>query len=184
MRMLKSNSSDSELAFKEIYNRYAPNVHAYCLRVFNNSEQAEDVFQETFIRFYQSVTKKQEEQYQIETKTFNIPGFLITIARNYCLNIKRKENREVLVENYDIFEDEHFAYERTELLELIKSSLDLLDFDYREAFILREYNGLSYEEIAETTNTSISNAKARVFRAKNKIKDILKPYLEDLNSKV
>lgn len=184
MQLLKENSSDSEAAFKEIYNRYASNVHAYCLRVFNNPEQAEDVFQETFIRFYQSVTKNVEDDYIDLVKNFNIPGFLITIARNYCLNLKRKEKKEVFVENYDFFEYEQFGYERTELLDLITSSLELVDFEYREAFVLREYNGMSYEEIAECTKTSVSNAKARVFRAKNKIKDILKPYLVDLQKKV
>ena len=183
MEFLKAGSTNGELAFKEIYNRYASTVHAYCMRVFNNPEQSEDVFQETFIRFYQSVTKEKNEDTIELPKNFNVPGFLITIARNYCLNLKRKEKKEVSVENYDFFEYEHEGYERKELLELIKTALDLLEFDYREAFVLREYSGLSYEEIAESTKTSTANAKARVFRAKLKIKEILKPYLLDLQNK-
>lgn len=183
MQFLKESSNNTELAFREIYNRYASTVHAYCMRVFNNPEQSEDVFQETFIRFYQSVTKVKNEDTIELVKNFNVPGFLITIARNYCLNLKRKEKKEVSVENYDYFEFEHHGYERKELLELIKTALELLEFDYREAFVLREYSGLSYEEIAESTKTSTANAKARVFRAKLKIKEILKPYLLDLQNK-
>ncbi|MFW5663067.1 MAG: RNA polymerase sigma factor, partial [Bacteroidota bacterium] len=43
------NKAISDEAFKAIYSRYAPRVHAYCLKILNSREQAEDVFQETFI---------------------------------------------------------------------------------------------------------------------------------------
>lgn len=179
--LLKSNSSISDLAFKEIYDRYSSNVNAYCMRVYNNQELAEDVFQETFIRFYQSMKKKSETNEEEVLLNFNIPGLLITISRNYILNLKRKENKEVVVESFDYFEYDTQNYENQELLELIKKALDTLEFDYREAFVMREYNGMSYEEISQITKISISNAKARVFRAKNKIREILKPYLADIN---
>jgi RNA polymerase sigma-70 factor (ECF subfamily) len=57
--------------------------------------------------------------------------------------------------------------------------MELLEFEYKEAFILREYDGLPYNEIAEITGTTITNAKSRVFRAKQKIKEILQPYLQE-----
>ncbi|MBI3258157.1 MAG: RNA polymerase sigma factor [Ignavibacteriae bacterium] len=72
------------------------------------------------------------------------------------------------------------SYEQKELLDLIARSLELLSFEYREIFILREYDGLSYEEIAEVTGTTVTNAKTRAFRAKQKVKEILQPYLKDL----
>ena len=72
-------------------------------------------------------------------------------------------------------------YEQKELLDLITHSLELVDDDFREAFVLREYSGLSYKEIAEVTNITLANAKSRVFRAKQQIKTILKPYLKDLS---
>ncbi len=179
--LLKSNSSISDFAFKEIYDRYASNVNAYCMRVYNNQELAEDVFQETFIRFYQSMKKKSDDNKENILLNFNIPGLLITISRNFILNLKRKEKKEVVVESFDFFEHDTQNYENQELLDLIKKALDTLEFDYREAFVMREYNGMSYEEIAKITNISISNAKARVFRAKQKIRNILKPYLVDIN---
>jgi len=179
--LLKSNSSISDFAFKEIYDRYSSNVNAYCMRVYNNQELAEDVFQETFIRFYQSMKKKSDDNEENILLNFNIPGLLITISRNFILNLKRKEKKEVVVESFDFFEHDTQNYENQELLDLIKKALDTLEFDYREAFVMREYNGMSYEEIAKITNISISNAKARVFRAKQKIRDILKPYLVDIN---
>jgi RNA polymerase sigma-70 factor (ECF subfamily) len=73
-------------------------------------------------------------------------------------------------------------YEQQELLQLIQASLELLPEDYREAFVLREYNGLTYQEISEVIGQSIDVVKVRIFRAKKKLRDILAPYLKDLNS--
>jgi RNA polymerase sigma-70 factor (ECF subfamily) len=53
--------------------------------------------------------------------------------------------------------------------------------DYREVFILREYEGLSYAEIAEVVDSSLSNVKVRIFRAKQKIRDILTPYIREFS---
>jgi len=165
-------NSKSGLAFKEIYNRYAANVHAYCLRVLTNEEQAEDIFQETFIRFYQKV--------DINYATTNVPGFLITIARNLCLNQKRNKKNTVPIDEVEYLKYDAFKYEDVQLMELITMALDLLDISYREPFVLREYNGMQYDEISEQLGITIANAKTRVFRAKQKIKDILQPYLNEL----
>jgi len=169
--LLSEEKGVSEKAFQELYNRYSSMVHAYCLRVLNDQEQSEDFFQETFIRFFQHV--------QANHKATNIPGFLITIARNMCLNYKRDKRITVSLDGYDIRAERNQNYENKELLELITYALDLLDFDYREAFVLREYDGLPYNDIAEITGTTLTNAKSRVFRAKQKIKDILQPYLQE-----
>lgn len=173
VRLLRSEKQDSEAAFKELYSRYSSQVHAYCLRVTGNLQNAEDVFQETFIRFYQFVRE--------DIPKTNIPGFLIKIARNLCLNEKRdKKAVTVPLDNFDFPNLESHSYENKELLDLINMALELLDFEFREAFVLREYNGMSYNDIAELCNVSVANAKSRVFRAKERIKAILQPYMKDL----
>ena len=73
-------------------------------------------------------------------------------------------------------------HEKMELLYLISMALEVLDFIYKDAFLLREYYGLSYEEIAEVSEISLNNAKSRVFRAKIKIRKTLKPYISELES--
>lgn len=172
IKLFKNNSNEAEQAFAEIYHRYSSQVHAYCCRVLNNQDNAEDIFQETFIKFYQNV--------QINYESSNIPGFLIKIARNLCLNFVRDNKKTVpLDEQMDFIYESNQSYEKTELQELLTMALDLLDFEYREAFVLREYDGLPYEEIANVCNISLANAKSRVHRAKLKIKEILTPYLKD-----
>ena len=66
------------------------------------------------------------------------------------------------------------------MFSLIVQSLQLLDEKQRTAFVLREFEGLPYEEIAKICDTSLSNAKSRVFRAHKKLIEILQPYLKDL----
>jgi RNA polymerase sigma factor (sigma-70 family) len=68
----------------------------------------------------------------------------------------------------------------SELLNLITTALELLDDDHREAFVLRKYDGLSFQEIAELTNITETNARSRVHRAQAKIRSILAPYLTDI----
>jgi RNA polymerase sigma-70 factor (ECF subfamily) len=96
---------------------------------------------------------------------------------------KETKKNTVDIDEVDYYVSIGTNYEQKELLDLITRSLDLLEDDYREAFVLREYSGLSYEEIAEVTGISLGNAKSRVFRAKQKIKSILNPYLKDISMK-
>jgi RNA polymerase sigma-70 factor (ECF subfamily) len=72
-------------------------------------------------------------------------------------------------------------YEQRELLQILATSLELLDTEQKDAFVLRMYQGLSYNEISKITGDSVSAVKNRVWRAKEKIKEILTPYLEDLS---
>jgi RNA polymerase sigma-70 factor (ECF subfamily) len=170
--LLSKAGREAERSFTVLYNRYASRIHAYCFRIIEDSTYAEDMFQETFIRFYQTA--------QSGRTISNVAGFMITIARNLCLNYKRDKKDALVLSDIDFYTDTSQNYEQKELLDLIARSLELLSFEYREIFILREYDGLSYEEIAEVTGTTVTNAKTRAFRAKQKVKEILQPYLKDL----
>ncbi len=158
-------------AFREIYRRHSPRIHAYCLRVTGDRDEAKDVFQDTFVRFMGSVRADREMT--------NLPAFLLRIARNLCLNRKRDAVSTVDVEDV-VLPTNDTPYEKVELLRLITTALDLLPAEYRETFVLREYDGMSYAEIAEITGISEEAARIRAFRARNKVREILAPYLADL----
>lgn len=110
----------------------------------------------------------------------NVPAFILRIARNLCINAKRRTPDTLPLEEWQ-FPVQPSTNEKTELLELITRALDLLPFEYREAFILREYDGLPYAEIAVIVDASVSAVKVRVFRARAKIRHILAPYITDLS---
>ena len=168
----ESSQREKEFAFRELYDRYSGRVHAYCLKVVGDEEEADDIFQETFIKFFQNING---------TKHQNPIGFLITIARNLCLNYKRDKKNTVQIDKFEYMAYETQNYEDKELLDLVNRSLDLLEEDQREAFVLREYTGMKYDEISQTMGITAINARSKVFRAKQQIKKILKPYLDDIS---
>lgn len=169
---LNGEKEVAEAAFSELYARYSGRVYAYCLRFLGNRDEAQDVYQETFIRFYECARQDREMT--------NVPGFLLKIARNLCLNTRRNKKRTVEFEDYQYLVPPKSA-ENSEFLQLITTALDMIPDDYREVFILREYEGLSYAEIAEVVDSSLSNVKVRIFRAKQKIRDILAPYIREFS---
>ena len=169
--LLLKDKQIADRAFAELYERLAPRVYAYCRRFLGNKEEAQDVFQEALIKFYQSVTP--------DRQMTNVPAFVLKIARNLCVNLKRKEKEHVSFEDYMAVHTEN-REDKDELLNLIKTALELLPDEYREMFILREYEGMSYNDIAEITGETLPNVKIRIYRAKNKIRKILKPYIKEM----
>lgn len=168
--MLREKKPRAEAAFAELYARHSQRVYAYCLRVTGNQEEANDIFQDTFYKFFESAKTNRNIE--------NVTGFLITITRNLCLNYKRDKKINLDLDNFS-FSTNDTHYEEKEMLELIARALEFLDFSSREVFILRQYQGMSYKEIADITGDSAAAIKNRVWRAKEKIKEILEPYLED-----
>lgn len=158
-------------AFGEIYARYRGRIYAYILRMIGDRDRADDIFQETFSRIYRHCFG--------EDRGINkASSYIFTTARNRCLNAIRDRKTTTDVEDYHqiVFQP---SYENAELAELVKRSLELLPDHYREVFVLREYDGLSYQEIAEITGQTLASVKIHIFRAKKKLREILMPYLEE-----
>ncbi|GAB1431173.1 sigma-70 family RNA polymerase sigma factor [Ignavibacteria bacterium] len=171
--MLSGSTSEAQTGLAMLYDRYSQRIFTYCRKITGNSSAAEDLLQETFARFFESAKRVRSAE--------NVAGYLFAIARNQCLNYKAKRREElVLPEDIELASRDR-PYEQQELLDILGRALDLLPDDYREAFILREYNGMSYNEIAETIGVSLDIVKIRLFRAKKKLREILAPYLIDLN---
>lgn len=171
---LFTDRQQCEAAFAELYTRYSQRIYAYCLRVTGNQDDAGDIFQETFIRFFNAA--------KTSDNINNIIGYLLKIARNLCLNYKRDKKNNISIDDIQLVKTDD-SFEQQEMLDLIAMALDTLPFDYKEAFILRQYQGYSYKEISEITNDSVPAVKNRVWRAKEKIKNILSPYLKEFNPK-
>jgi RNA polymerase sigma-70 factor (ECF subfamily) len=175
--LIKITAMDKEpgksAAFSELYKRYSTSIYLYCRKVFGDGNFAEDVFQDTFLQFLKSIENG--------IVVGNVQGYLLRTARNLSLNIKRN-NKTVLVE----FEDFHANFndnslDNKELSHLIDSAIELLSDDYKEAFILQAYQGLSYSEIAIITKVPLTTVRNRIVRAKSKLREILTPLLEEKN---
>ena len=163
-QIMRNSGNESETAFAELYSRYSQRIYAYCLRVTGSPEDASDIFQDTFYNFYSSI--KNNEYLD------NIPAYLLRICRNLCLNFKRHKRVDFNFDDFN-FSTNDSSYEQQELLQLIAHALDCLDYDYREAFVLRLYQGLSYNEMSNITGETVPTLKNRFWRAKEKVKDVI-----------
>ena len=170
----------SDAAFQVIYRRYSTKLNAFCLFKVRNQSDAEEIFQHTWVKFYQSVIQGK--------KLDTVFPFLISIARNLSIDFFRanQARRNHIVDDIDPTILEEIAMpsalqsiETNELSELIQAAVNCLDDIYKEAFVLKRYDGLSLEEIADICNISLSAAKQRVSRATNMVKSALIPHIKE-----
>lgn len=164
--MRSDNKEIRKRAFDEVYERYSSVIYTFCLRFVKNETIAKDAFQDTFIKFFDSVQTKVEG-------IDNIGGFLLKIARNECLNARKTQSKK----NIDIDEIEikfnDNSYERKQNKEVLLDALNRLPAKYRELLILKEFLNYSYNEIAEITEQSRNNVGIMLHRAKQMLKEIV-----------
>lgn len=172
LEILRNGERTSRQAFEELYKRYSRIIHAYIFTLVKDKTACEDIFQDIFIKFY---------NYALKNEIKNIQGFLISSSRNQCLNYIRNKRKTVEIDEDSLIEYEYNILEKNELIELILSSLELLDDIYKNCFIMRELDGMSYMEIGNVLGITTDNAKVRTLRARRKIIELLQPYLKDLS---
>lgn len=162
----KDNANKQDI-FTEIYNRYSISIYNYCYHTLLNVQDANDVTQEVFIRFYQHSS-------QIET-TSSLKGYLYKIARNQCLFILKKRIEKIPI-NEDDIEFNEKSLENEELSKLINQAIEKLPYALREVFVLRFVQGMDYNEIEAITMIKNTTLRTKISRALSKMQELLKPY--------
>lgn len=152
------------LTFQELYESYAADVYRFALWLAGNNQDAEDITSETFIRAWVHRTK-------IRTET--LKAYLLAIARNVFLQQKRKQKRQVALE--DGYSDPtpgpaKRVEDQVELVRIQRALQSLPEID-RAAFVLRVQHELPYAEIARVLGLSLANAKVKVHRVRRKLLD-------------
>lgn len=163
------HNGDAE-AFRILFERYRTVVYRFCQLMVNVQEAAEDIYQETFVVFYEACCKG--EQFR------SIKGYLMTVARNRCLNLLRDRQRNVLLEENSDLQYEYNP-ELAEIKQYLQDALLQIPEHYREAFLLFEVEGYSYNEIAEYSGVDRGIVKNRIYRAKQSLRKILGSVLSD-----
>lgn len=188
--------------FEEIVNRYKDKAMTLAMRILKNSEDAEDALQEAFIKTFRAIADKQFEErskfstyfYRIvyntaidfykkhKTKTYN----LINIDDN-----RKNDDGEVTdiaafemkidTDNYymsGVFETDRSTLDN-QMQEVVNRYLEGIPEKYSTILTLFYINDLSHDEIAETLKLPLGTVKNRIFRAKDKLKEVLmKKYSE------
>lgn len=110
----------------------------------------------------------------------SLQSWVFTVARNEAFEELRRRKGELLSEEIvweGVLPDEELSKKNRR--EAIESVLNALYPSFREIIILREYEQLSYDEIAQVTNTTVSSVKSRLFKARKALIEKLKPYLDE-----
>jgi len=165
----------SDEAYRTLYDAFERPLYAYCCKLLGNEVIAQDIFQDVWIRMY----RLRGEQQAVR----KFSGLLFTIARNLSLNAIRDNKSSMHVSLDDVPADnEAFSrpgdFDEADLREMIQKALLQLPVNQREAFILREYSGYSYNEIAEITGASMINVKTRAWRAKERLRKVISAWME------
>lgn len=162
-------------AFSALYEKYRRRVFAFCYSLTDSRETAEDVVQTTFLKAYQSLATLDDHRL--------FYYWLFTIARNEVYaHLRRRQGSGVatsLDDAEDVWDGEspHEQLVNEETHALVERGLALLKAEYREALILRQYESLSYAEIAAITGDSISAVESRLFKARKALSRLLAPYM-------
>lgn len=162
----------SEAQLRHVVDRHAAAVYRVALTVVHDPALADDVVQETMLKAWRRgpVGPNQE-----------IPkAWLVKVARNTAISLLRTRREDL--HGPDTLPDVHEGIETTRTvegraqLEELWQAMWRLDEGARTLIVLREVDGLSYEQIAEMLDVSLPTVKTRLFRARTALKDALKEW--------
>jgi RNA polymerase sigma-70 factor (ECF subfamily) len=163
--LIEAFQQGDEFAFVSLYNQHKAGVYGFVYKMLMDRQAAQDVTQDTFIRVYE------HRERLVATRAFK--SWLYTIARNRCLNYLRKNGRlDPLGDSADELpglRSPSADLERSDAIRFVNHVLARLSPEYREVLILREYQNLSYEDIAAVTRSTVSAVKSRLFKARRKM---------------
>lgn len=155
-------------AFRELYGRWADRVYGFCLRYLGDEAEAADALQETFRRLIEA-RDRYEEQNRFES-------WLFTLARRACVERVRPESagREARSLEEDAaptpVADTPDPGRRVSARDELQRALGRLTEGQREALLLSRWEGFSYAEIAEMTESTEAAVKQRVYRALRRLR--------------
>ena len=175
--LLQKAGKGDQAAFLELYNRYRDPIFRFAYRLLGSVEIAEDVTHDCFLSLIRKPENFRPERASLKT-------YLYAAARNLALKHFRDQGRETGLD--EVKEEPKESPRRGPLRRLldeelaahVKEAVFSLPALQREALILFEYEGLSLNEVAEIAGTDSGAIKARLYRAREGLRRILRPYLE------
>lgn len=171
-RLIRQFKAGDSSTFEPIVKTYQDRIYNLCRYFLGNSQDAEDAAQDVFIKAFRHLNYFKPEA--------SLYTWLYRIGVNTCLDHKRKLRPEPLKNESQV---EGLAstepspernYQSKEIGQAIQSALEHLSKNSRAIIVLKEIEGLPYEEIAEVLNTSIGTIKSRLSRAREELRRLLR----------
>jgi RNA polymerase sigma-70 factor (ECF subfamily) len=172
--LVRDFQNGSDLAFANLYNRYKQPVYVYCLKVLADTDAAKDVVQGVFLKVFERRAQLLHPE--------RFKSWVLIIARNDCLTYLRKDGQTSAIT--DEHEDTELALplsevEKADEVALVTKAIARLKPELKEVVILREYENLSYSEIAEVVGAAESTVKSRLFTARKQLYGMLRPLFDE-----
>ncbi|OQP51360.1 RNA polymerase subunit sigma-70 [Niastella yeongjuensis] len=187
LELIQQLRAGDEGAFKSLVANYQDLVYNTALGIVQNSEDAEDVAQEVFIQVYRSIDQFKGDA-RLSTWIYRITT---TKALDHIRSRKRKKrfafitslfgpNDELVHEPVD-FQHPGVALDRKEQAALLFRMIDQLPENQKVAFTLHKTEELSYQEIADVMQLSVSAVESLLFRARQNLRKLLEKYYQQNN---
>jgi RNA polymerase sigma-70 factor (ECF subfamily) len=163
--VLRKAQRGDERAFSLIVRAYETPVFNYVLRLVGDRALAEDLTQEVFIRVFQGLPK-----FSLRSK---FTTWLFQVTKNRVLDELRASERRpralVAIDDAPPLEVVDAPVEQVETIDALWSAVDELNPDLKMALLLRDVVGLSYNEIADSLDTTLATVKWRIFKAREEV---------------
>ncbi len=174
---IQSFQAGDQQAFEELIRPHEKKVYNIALKLVKNEHDAYDLAQEALLKVYKAL-----ENFEYKS---NFSTWLYRITYNTCLDFLRKEKKNwqvsldeekedgVKLEIEDKSPTPEIAFEAKMTRQMISEAMDELDEVQRAVVVLRDVEGLSYDEIAALTDLNIGTVKSRINRGRTKLKALL-----------
>ena len=163
--VLRKAQRGDERAFSLIVRAYEVPVFNYVMRLVGDRALAEDLTQEVFIRVFQGLPK-----FSLRSK---FTTWLFQVTKNRVLDELRASERRpralVALDDAPQLEVLDAPAEQVEMIEALWTAVDGLNTDLKMALLLRDIVGLSYNEIADSLDTTLATVKWRIFKAREEV---------------
>ena len=173
LELIRRVKSGETKAFDTLMQRYASRIYQVIYGMVHNSSDTQDLSQETFIHAYQGI-RNFKEKYRFYT-------WLYRIAINLCINHWKHNKKAQLVpiENGESYADPNPATDPAamDLRRAVEKRLAQLPEEQKTVFVLRTFEDMSYQDIAEVLGISTGTVMSRLSRAREKLKGLLCEYL-------
>lgn len=164
-----------EAAFEELIRQYEKKVYTLCFRMCGNSEDAEEAAQDAFLALWRGIDRFRQES--------SLSTWIYRLATNACIDTLRRrkkqsgsvslDDEELFVDAVDTSPQPQETVEHREAQKLLQKGLSALPEEYRKVLILREIEGLSYTEIAESASIELGTVKSRISRGRSLLRNFL-----------
>jgi len=173
--LIKNFIDGDESAFGELVKRHKEKVRNIIYLTLSNTNAIDDIAQEVFITVFKNL-----KSFRFESQ---FTTWLYRITINKCKDHLRKTKiRKIFLplnddEEYNVLSS---INENTDIKQIVRNAIASLPDKLRIPIMLKDLEGFSYQEIADTMNCEIGTIKSRIFRGRETLKNILKPIEKEL----